>query len=104
MPSPDIFPGRLPLVWKFQGSNNGTDWIDLDSRTTTSASWESTTLRTFTLSNPGAYTRYRIYITQNGGDGYTSIRWLQLRGPDTGGVPCLYARCPDGSIKVVSLN
>src|ERR1035437_876993 len=29
----DTYPGRTPKTWKFQGSSDGTTWVDLDSQT-----------------------------------------------------------------------
>ncbi|WP_344296989.1 GH92 family glycosyl hydrolase, partial [Rarobacter incanus] len=48
-----------PTSWKLQGSNSGTDWTDLDSR---SGSFFDYPLQTvpFQVEDPGSYSQYRI--------------------------------------------
>lgn len=43
------------VTWSIQGSNNGTNWTDLFS-----ASSFNTNMTTYTLTNPGEYSQYRI--------------------------------------------
>lgn len=59
-----------PYSWQFQGSNDDTNWTDLDVR--------ATTTMTITVPNwytcntaTGAYRYYRVYITDNQGTGTT---------------------------------
>jgi hypothetical protein len=60
-------PGRDPKNWQFQGSQNGTTWTTLDTRTgETFASRFLTRQYNFNNTNPYAY--YRLNITANNGD------------------------------------
>src|SRR5882762_5199578 len=60
-------PGRDPRNWQFQGSQNGTTWTTLDSRTgETFASRFLTRQYSFSNTNPYAY--YRLNVTSNNGD------------------------------------
>jgi hypothetical protein len=59
---------RAPKDWTMKGSNNGTDWTVLDTRTSQTG-WGSGETRTFTISSPTtAYRYYRLDITANNGD------------------------------------
>jgi len=61
-------PERDPKDWNLQGSNDGTTWTTLDTRTgETFANREQTV--TFTFSNNTPYTYYRVNVTANNGDG-----------------------------------
>ncbi|MFA6415809.1 MAG: tail fiber domain-containing protein, partial [Candidatus Paceibacterota bacterium] len=57
------YGSNSPVDWVFQGSNNGTDWTQLDSQTGQTL-WTDLETRTFTFSNSVAYTTYRLYITR----------------------------------------
>ncbi|MFL5744897.1 MAG: chondroitinase-B domain-containing protein [Niastella sp.] len=57
-------PGRDPSDWNLQGSNNGTDWTTLDTRTGESFSSRLLT-KTYTFNNATAYQYYRLNITNN---------------------------------------
>ncbi|GAB3081084.1 hypothetical protein GCM10027053_52070 [Intrasporangium mesophilum] len=50
-----------PKDFKFQGSNDGTTWIDLDTRT--GVTWSSTAAQVFNFTNSNSYRQYRLYIT-----------------------------------------
>lgn len=56
-------PERDPNNWTFEGSNNGTDWTILDTRTGELFSGRGMT-KTYTFSNSTNYTYYRLNITQ----------------------------------------
>ena len=56
---------KNPGDWLFQGSNNNTDWVTLDTRSGYT-SWTFNTWKTFDFSNNTPYRYYRIYITANG--------------------------------------
>jgi hypothetical protein len=75
----DTFPSRCPTEWKFQASNDGSNWTDLDSQTGFT-NWGYTQNRQFLLGNTKAYLYYRLYITNNGGNGYTGLRNLAMLG------------------------
>lgn len=59
-------PERDPLNWTLQGSNNGTTWTTLDSRTNQDFPRRFQT-RTFTFENSTSYTHYRFNMTNNNG-------------------------------------
>lgn len=104
LPTTDGFSARVPLVWTLQGSNGGTDWTVIDSQTTNVGSWSATIERTFLVTSPGSYTHYRLNITSNGGDGYTSIKRLRLNGLDTSLPPLLKVRLTNGVVKTLTLT
>lgn len=68
---------RTPYTWVFQGSNNASDWTDLDTRTA-EAFTSLGQKRSFAIASPGSYRYYRVYITANqgSGDNYTAIAEL----------------------------
>lgn len=55
-------PGRDPRDWQLLGSNDGSTWITLDSRTGQSFANRLQT-NTYTIASPGAYRYYRLNIT-----------------------------------------
>ena len=57
-------PGRDPRDWNLQGSDNGIDWITLDTRTAESFAARLLT-KTYTFSNTTPYLYYRLNITNN---------------------------------------
>ncbi|MBN3162379.1 discoidin domain-containing protein [Pectobacterium brasiliense] len=53
---------QRPTVWKIQGSDDGTSWIDIDSRT--GIIWSSLgEVKTFDISSPAPYLKYRILVS-----------------------------------------
>jgi hypothetical protein len=60
-------PGRDPSAWALQGSNDGSSWTDLDTRTGQSFSSRFAT-NSYTFANTTAYGHYRLNITANSGD------------------------------------
>jgi hypothetical protein len=57
---------RDPLLWTLQGSNNGTSWTNLDSRSNEDFPNRFQT-RTFNFTNTTAYAYYRFNMTNNSG-------------------------------------
>jgi len=61
-----ITPGPLavgaPTDWTFLGSNNGTDWTELDAREGF-IEWSAQTARSFPISNQTAYKYFRLNVT-----------------------------------------
>lgn len=56
---------ECPVSWQFQGSNGGSSWTTLDSRTVqVSEACHPNKKRHYTVSSPGNYTHYRFYFTQ----------------------------------------
>jgi hypothetical protein len=64
--SPATWPDTDPTSWTFEGSNDGTVWTRLDTRTAqTFPSRQETNLYSF--ANATAYSRYRLNLTMNNG-------------------------------------
>lgn len=56
-------PTAMVSAWTFEGSNNGSTWTVLDTRTAQTG-WGAPETRTFTVASPGAaYRYYRLNIT-----------------------------------------
>ena len=65
-----------PETWKFQGSNNDSDWTDLDSQA--SLTFGAGETKQFNFTNSTAYRYYRIAVTANRGANYTYINELKV--------------------------
>jgi regulation of enolase protein 1 (concanavalin A-like superfamily) len=92
----NLIPERDPKDWQFQGSNDGTNWTTLDSKSGQSFATIRMQQNTYPLSNTAAYRYYRFNITANNGDpSFLHIGDLGLWG-DTG------RTVPDGRYVVVS--
>jgi len=70
-------PERDPKDWQFQGSNNGTTWTTLDTRSDQSFPYRCQTLQ-YEVTNPASYRYYRLNITANHGDVSTQLSELGL--------------------------
>lgn len=70
-------PERDPRNWTLQGSNNGTSWTTVDTRSaqTFSARFQR---REFTVTTPGTYSFYRLNITANQSGTTLQLAELQL--------------------------
>ncbi len=58
---------RAPRDFTIDGSNDGENWTNLDTRTgeaTTESDWPASTWRYYTFDNSTAYSRYRLTITK----------------------------------------
>lgn len=65
--------------WDFQGSNDGSSWTTLDSRT--NITFSGTTSQAFSFSNSTGYLYYRLNVTANNGNStYLSITALAMTG------------------------
>jgi RHS repeat-associated protein len=72
------YTGRAPRDWQLQGSNDGSSWAVLDTRTN-QADTVSFDTRTNSVASPGSYRYYRLNVTANNGDpGVTQLADLQL--------------------------
>lgn len=58
-----------PKSWTFEGSNNGTDWVVLDTRAS-ETNWYQYQTREYIFQNQTAYLYYRIYVSDNNGGLY----------------------------------
>ncbi|MBK1882551.1 GH92 family glycosyl hydrolase [Luteolibacter pohnpeiensis] len=59
-------PERDPRDWKLMGSNNGSDWTELDAQK--DQSWDKRqrgVTKRYTIKSPGNYTFYRLEILSN---------------------------------------
>lgn len=59
-------PERDPLSWTLQGSNNGSTWTTIDSRSNQDFASRFQT-RTFSFSNTASYSYYRFNFSNNSG-------------------------------------
>lgn len=79
--APRAFDGTYyPKTWKFQGSTDGSIWVDLDSRTNIT-SWTAYTFNYYTATNSTAYQYYRLYITAGSDANYVTIQEIKLLSP-----------------------
>lgn len=106
--SPDAWSGRCPKSWTFEGSNDGSTWTVLDTRTNLNQeTWWRWGERFFPVASPASYLYYRLNITANYGDGYMGVSNLALYGeadPPAKGWVGLFMRTPAGEIVRVSPN
>jgi predicted alpha-1,2-mannosidase len=65
-------PGRDPRDFTLQGSNDGSTWADLDTRTGQTFATRFAT-NVYSFANTTAYTFYRLNITANSGDGLLQV-------------------------------
>ena len=75
-------PERDPLTWTFQGSNNGSAWTTLDSRSNEDFSTRLLR-REFTFTNSTSYSYYRLSMTNNSGTILQLAEW-EIYGTTTG--------------------
>ncbi|WP_425559148.1 Ig-like domain-containing protein, partial [Kistimonas scapharcae] len=69
--------GREPSEWQLLASNDGVNFVVVDTQTTQTG-WASRETRTYTLSEPAEYRYFRLDITDNNGDSYTGLDAFQL--------------------------
>ncbi|MEO3779414.1 ThuA domain-containing protein [Micromonospora sp. B11E3] len=79
-------PGRDPKNWTLQGSEDGSTWTDLDTRSGETFPQRFQT-RQFTIDNPRAFQHYRLNVTANSGEPLVQLAELWLIGPDAGPPP-----------------
>ena len=84
--SANDFPGRDPKNWKLQGSADGQNWTDLDTRTNEVFPQRFQT-KQYSFTNTQAYQYYRLDITANSGEPLVQLAELWLIGPDAGAPP-----------------
>lgn len=74
---------RAPKDFELQGSNEGVLWVTVDRRAN-QTDWTSGTPRSYRVRNPGRYTHYRLFITDDNDDRpgvvVISLGNLELRG------------------------
>ena len=78
---------QAPKNWTFEGSNNGSTWDILDTRTN-STGWAAVNgTRSFDVANTTAYRMYRINITAINGASNVGIEEFELFGHNMGSTP-----------------
>jgi hypothetical protein len=80
-------PGRDPRDWQLQGSNDGSAWTTVDTRTA-QPSWPNRYQTiSFPVANPGAYRYYRLNVTANNGGSGTQLSELAFYSNDGHTIP-----------------
>lgn len=72
---------QAPTTWTFQGSNNGSTWTTLDTKTNETVS--SSSITKYSFPNSSFYTYYRLYVTAvkdatGGGGFYFSMNEMEM--------------------------
>jgi hypothetical protein len=75
--SANDLPARDPKDWQLLGSNDGSTWTTLDTRSNQSFATRFEA-ETYSIASPGAYRYYRLNVTANGGDSSTQLSELGL--------------------------
>ena len=78
-------PSRDPKNWVFEGSNNGSDWQPIDTRSNQFINAPRYDTKTYNIGNTTAYQMYRLNVTANHGNGLLQIAEIQMFGPANGG-------------------
>ncbi len=71
------YPSEAPKAWKLQGSNNDTDWTDLDTQSAQTG-WTDGAYRTFSFTNSTAYRYFRLYVTEGNNATYIRVDAFEL--------------------------
>lgn len=66
-----------PTAWKFQGSNNDTDWTDIDEQTGQS-SWSPGVKKEYTFANFTGYRYYRWLFSAGASSDYMIIKEAEI--------------------------
>lgn len=83
-------PERDPLQWTLQGSNNGSSWTTIDTRSNQDFPNRFQT-RTFTFSNTTAFTHYRFNLGNNSGS-ILQVGEIELFGTPASGQLIVWRR------------
>ena len=94
----DTWNSRVPTAWTFEGSNDGSTWTTLDTRSCSPDLWLRYIKRLFVIASPGSYAYYRLNISANNGNGYMGVQQFQIYGD---GTP---AADEDGALAIVDAN
>ncbi len=91
-------PDRDPKTWELSGSNDGTSWTPLDRREDQPAFEKRGELKTYSVSAPKPFRRYRLAFLANQGDSHFQLAEIGLAGVDlnkTPPTPANYCRSLD---------
>jgi predicted alpha-1,2-mannosidase len=80
--------GRDPKNFTIEGSNDGSTWSPVDTRTGQSFADRQTT-NTYDLAAPVTFSQYRFTVTLNNGEPYTQLADWDLRDGTPGATPML---------------
>jgi len=69
--------GSTPKSWKLEGSNNGSTWTTLDTRTDETFRWATQT-RPFQVASPAQFSRYRLVVTATSDGDPATVSELEL--------------------------
>ncbi|BCY11269.1 GH92 family glycosyl hydrolase [Actinoplanes sp. L3-i22] len=72
-------PGRDPRDWTLQGSDDGSSWTTVDTRSGVDFGDRRET-RAFSVTGSASYARYRLVVSANHGAAETQLAELQLLG------------------------
>ncbi|GGL01303.1 hypothetical protein GCM10012284_39830 [Mangrovihabitans endophyticus] len=78
--SANDYAERDPKSWTLQGSNDGSSWTTLDTRSNVDFAFRRQTRAFVIPGSPGAYSRYRLQITANHGATMTQLAEWELLG------------------------
>jgi len=92
-----------PKVWKLQGSNTGTSWTDLDTRS--GQSFSQNEKKIYTISNTNSYTYYRLYITAGADNQAVGVGEFELmESAGTASVSVFYVDETTGNVGIWSTS
>lgn len=75
----DSHVSRNPKMWSLKGSNDGTNYVDIDARV--GVIWQPGETKLFLVNLPGSYAVYRWVISENSGASqYLSVADISLFG------------------------
>lgn len=91
--SANDYPERDPLNWTLQGSNNGSSWTTIDTRSNQDFPDRFQT-RTFTFTNTTGYQYYRLNMSNNSGP-LLQLGEIEIFGTPTGQALNLMVSLPE---------
>ncbi len=68
-----------PADWELQASTDGDRWVTIDQRDSEAFPWRRQT-RVFSITEPGAYPQYRLFVTGTAGNAPLALAELELLG------------------------
>jgi len=76
-PGPSTVITGMPKSWTFEGSNDGVDWIVLDTRSNITA-WTANVANEYRVTIPGMYKKYRINVVSNNGFARIAVGMFEM--------------------------
>lgn len=84
--SANDYSSRDPKNWTLKGSNDGSSWTTVDTRTNVTFA-NRFQKQTFSFTNSYLYQMYRLEISANNGGGELQIGEVEMFGPASGATP-----------------